>query len=398
MTDLTTQLRFACGVSDAAETDTALRQVTAQIEARLSGQVDLLVVFASSHHTHAFEHIATDLTRTFSPRASLGTTAQGVLGADRELCYGPGLSVLAAVLPSAVLTPFRFAHVDWSGLAQRPAELRQAVRADEAPVRAIVLLADPFSTPIMRVTPAFDAALPGVPVVGGMASGATVPGDNRLMINGQLVTQGALGLAIGGDVSAVCTVSQGCRPIGKPYVITRSKRHVVLELGGHKAVDVVSRTISELSSEDGDLVRTHGLLVGRVIDEYKPHFGCGDFLIRKLAGYDQDQGYIAIHDTHVRTGQTIQFHLRDQHTATEDFTMLLEAQKVYGRGAGALLFTCNGRGLNLFDQPNADVNMVRGALGALPLAGFFAAGELGPVADQNFLHSHCASLIVFRPA
>jgi small ligand-binding sensory domain FIST len=398
MTDRSTQLRFACGISDEPQTDMALQQVAQQIESRLTDQVDLLVVFASSHHAHAFGQIDEYLTRAFTPRVRIGATVESALGGHRELQFGPGLSVLAATMPDATLTPVRFDHVDWSTLAKTPEELRRVMLKDQDSVEAVLLLADPFSTPINALLPAFHAALPGVPIVGGMASGARAPGDNRLLFNGQLLNQGALALAIGGQVNVACTVSQGCRPIGESYVITRSKRHIVFELGGHKATKVINNTIAQLSADDRELVSTHGLLVGRVIDEYKSRFGRGDFLIRNLAGFDEEKGYIAVHDPHVRTGQTIQFHLRDQATAAEDFSLLLEAQKLYGSGAGALLFTCTGRGLNLFDEPDTDVKMVRDALGDLPLAGFFAAGEIGPVGGQSFLHGHCASLIVFRPA
>ena len=169
------------------------------------------------------------------------------------------------------------------------------------------------------------------------------------------------------------------------------------KLGGRNAVDVVSQTVRGLSKADRDLVRANGLLIGRVIDEYKSRFGRGDFLIRKLDRCDERRRYIAIHDTAVRPGQTVQFHIRDQHTAAEDASMLLAGQEVYGPAAGALLFSCVGRGLSLFDRPDTDVTMVRDALGGVPLAGFFAAGQMGPVGPHSFLHRHAASLVVFRP-
>ena len=391
------QLRFAAGVSDDPETSVALFDVCSQIESQLDGQVDLLLVFASSHHAGEFETIVDHLGSAFRPRASMGATARGVIGDMRELEDGPGLSVLAATVPGAFFTPLRFAYVDWTAMASRSDELRRAVTSEDAAVRAVLLLADPFSTPAMRMLPAFNAALPDVPIVGGMASGAAAAGDNRLALDGKLVNEGVVGLAIGGDVTVDCTVSQGCRPIGEPHVITRCKRHIVFELGGRDAVDVVRNTVQGLSDADRDLVRANGLLVGRVIDEYKSRFGRGDFLIRKLDRCDERRRYIAIHDTAVRPGQTVQFHIRDQHTAAEDASMLLAGQEVYGPAAGALLFSCVGRGLSLFDRPDTDVTMVRDALGGVPLAGFFAAGQMGPVGPHSFLHRHAASLVVFRP-
>ena len=397
MAQLTIPLRFASGASDDPDTAAALFDVCAQIESHLSGSVDLLLAFASSHHAGAFETITDHLGEAFDPDVSLGTMARGVIGSRREFQDGPGLSVLAATIPDAVLTPFEFSYVDWSAMADKPDQLRRAVGATETPPQTVMLLADPFSTPVMRMLPAFDAALPGVPIIGGTASGAAAAGENRLAINGRLRTQGVVGLAISGDITVDCGVSQGCRPIGEPHVITRSKRHVVLQLGGHRATDVLKQTVKDLNSQERELVRAEGVLVGRVIDEYKSRFGRGDFLIRKLDGHDEDHGYVAVHDTQVRTGQTIQFHIRDKHTAVEDLAMLLEAQKVYGQAAGAVLFSCTGRGLNLFDRPNTDVTMIRKALGDVPLAGFFAAGQIGPVGGCSFLHSHAASLMVFRP-
>ena len=397
MGQLTVPLRFASGASDDPNTAAALFDVCAQLESDLSGSVSLLLVFASSHHAGAFETIADHLNEAFDPYVSLGTTARGVIGRRSEFQDGPGLSVLAATIPDAVLTPFEFSHVDWSVMADSPEKLRKAVGATDAPPRAVMVLADPFSTPMMRMLPAFDAALPGVPIIGGTASGAAAAGENRLAVNGRVHTQGVVGLAIGGGITVDCGVSQGCRPIGKPYVITRSKRHIVLELGGHRATDVLKQTVKDLDSPERELVRVEGVLVGRVIDEYKSRFGRGDFLIRKLDGHDEDHGYVAIHDTQVRTGQTIQFHIRDKRSAIEDLAMLLEAQKVYGQAAGAMLFSCTGRGLNLFDLPNTDVTMVGKALGDVPLAGFFASGQIGPVGGRSFLHGHAASLMVFRP-
>jgi small ligand-binding sensory domain FIST len=260
-----------------------------------------------------------------------------------------------------------------------------------------MLLADPFSTPMVQTLPAIAAAFPGVPLFGGMASGSRAPGGNRLLLDGKISRDGAIGVAFGGGLRIDCTVSQGCRPIGKPMVITKSKRHVVQELAGRRALDVLQEMAGGLSEEDRALVETKGLLVGRVINEYKPRFGRGDFLIRSLVDADQDAGYIVIGDPQTRVGQTIQFHVRDRRTAEEDFQLLLEAQKLHAGPAGALLFSCNGRGSRLFERPDADASMIHDALGDLPLAGFFAAGEIGPIGNENFVHGHTASLAVFRP-
>ena len=140
----------------------------------------------------------------------------------------------------------------------------------------------------------------------------------------------------------------------------------------------------------------NGLLIGRAISEYREKFGRGDFLVRNVVGVDQDTGAIAMAD-YIKTGQTIQFHVRDSASADEDLSLMLQARKI-AIPAGGLLFSCNGRGTRLFDQPGHDIRAVRGAAPSAPVAGFFAAGELGPVGQRNFIHGHTASLALFGPA
>ena len=197
-----------------------------------------------------------------------------------------------------------------------------------------MLLADPFSTPLVKLLPAFDDAFPGIPMVGGLCSGGTKPRQNRLQLDGESMREGAVGVAIHGPVRVQTTVSGACRAIGQPHVITRAKRHVVQELGGRKALAVVRETAAEATEKDRDLLQTSGLLIGRVVNEYKDRFGPGDFVIRGLVGVDADDGYIAIGDPQVRVGQTVQFHVRDKDAARDDFELMLEAQKLHGPGGG----------------------------------------------------------------
>ena len=102
---------------------------------------------------------------------------------------------------------------------------------------------------------------------------------------------------------------------------------------------------------------------------------------------------------YVRVGQTVQFHMRDAATAAEDLRCCSRASAGTPDAAGgALLFSCNGRGTRMFDEPCHDVGAARRAMPpGTPVAGFFAAGELGPVGGRNFIHGHTASFALFRP-
>jgi small ligand-binding sensory domain FIST len=178
-------------------------------------------------------------------------------------------------------------------------------------------------------------------------------------------------------------------------VVTKADRNVILELGGVAALVQLRQLFGELSPEDQQLVQ-HGLHVGQVISEYQDRFGRGDFLVRNVQGIDTDQNAIAIGD-YVRVGQTVQFHVRDAATADEDLSSLLTSAETAQMAAvrGALVFTCNGRGTRLFDEPHHDAQSLARHFD-VPAAGFFAQGEIGPVGGKNFLHGFTASIALFR--
>jgi small ligand-binding sensory domain FIST len=193
------------------------------------------------------------------------------------------------------------------------------------------------------------------------------------------------------SADVVPVVSQGCRPIGSPLVVTRSDRNIIHELGGQPALERLREVIEEL--DPGERVRAaRGLQIGLVLDERQDTFGTGDFLIRNVLGADTSAGAVGVGDL-VEVGQTVQFHLRDAATADLDLRSSLGEIE----GDGALVFTCTGRGQGLFGYPDHDADVVASSLASRATAGFFADGELGPVGGRNLLHSFSTSVLVFGP-
>ena len=239
-------------------------------------------------------------------------------------------------------------------------------------------------------------AFPGMPVLGGMASGGQEPGENRLFLNSEVVHTGAVGVIVHGDVRVRSVVSQGCRPIGSPFVVTAADRNVVQGLGGAPPLRRLQEMLPTLSERDQALVR-RGLHLGLAMNEYQDAFGRGDFLIANVLGADADTGAIAVGNM-VRTGQTVQFHVRDDQTADEDLRHLLQVGpgREQSKAQAALLFSCNGRGTRLFPEPHHDAGVIQELFGPLPLAGFFAQGELGPVGGRNYIHGYTASIALFE--
>jgi len=344
---------------------------------------DLLVCFASPHFVGALDDMVHAMGNLLDPDVLLAVTTGAVVADAREVEDGPGLAVFAARLPDARLTPVAL-HVEetpdgasvvgWPDLDGTP--------------ETLLLVADPFTFPIDSFLRRLNDDRPGLTVVGGCASAATSPGGNRLAVDDRVVVNGAVGVFLEG--AAVRTVvSQGCRPVGQPLVVTRSEGSFIQELAGQPALDRL-RQLAEAARDDDRELLQRGLHLGVVVDEHRVDFGRGDFLVRNVIGADRDTGAIAVGDR-VGVGQTVQFHVRDAAAADEDLRALLAG----AHADGALLFTCNGRGRSLFGTPDHDAGVVAELLGPLPTAGGFCAGEIGPVGGRNFLHSFTASLALF---
>jgi small ligand-binding sensory domain FIST len=382
-------LGFGAAFSTAPDHHRALDDVMPALLEQVGGRPDLVVCFFSMHHAAAADGIALGLAERTGSAAIIGCTAEGVIAAGRELEDGPALVVWGALLPGVSVRPFALDLIELSGgygVAGWP-DLELTDRPD------VVLLADPYSFPADSFMRRLDEDQPRVRVIGGMASGGDAPGEHRLLLGGQALDSGAVGVAISGPVEVHTVVSQGCRPIGSPFTVTRCEGNVVQELGGRPALERLRELIIRSApSEQALLMR--GVQMGRVIDEHKANFERGDFLIRSLTGVDEESGTIAISDR-VELGQTLQFHVRDAAAASEDLELLLAPVRDWNP-RGVLLFSCNGRGRRLFSEPDHDAARVAKATANAPQAGFFAQGELGPVGGHNFLHGFTASLALFR--
>jgi small ligand-binding sensory domain FIST len=195
------------------------------------------------------------------------------------------------------------------------------------PGTALLLLADPFSFPVDAFLAHLDDQLPGITAFGGMASAADQRGGNRLAIDEVVTTEGAVAVLIDADVDIVTVVSQGCRPIGQPYVVTRAEGPVLQELGGRPALDRLREAVEETPQEERRL--TGGLHIGRVVDEHQAEFSRGDFLVRSVLQAAPAEGTVTVGDA-LEIGQTVQFHVRDATCADEDLRALLAGGHLRG--------------------------------------------------------------------
>lgn len=356
-------------------------------------RADLVVLFISPQFEDDVARIVDHAAERADDGVVIGCTAGGVLGGRTEVEDAPAVAAWAASLPETGVRPFRLTF-------QRDGEHGIIDGLDELPSRdqgaVLVMLSDPFSFPADLFLEHLNEHSPGVPVVGGQASGGLEAGRNVLIANGEIVRDGAVGVVLTGGASPSWLVSQGCRPVGETFAVTQAERNVIYRLGGEPALGRLEQVYAAASPRDQLLMR-RGLHVGQAISELKPELARGDFLVRNVMGIDQATGAIAITDM-VEVGGTVQFQVRDAAAAREDLRLLLERERARDARpvVGALLFSCNGRGQALFGEPHHDIGAVRRAFGDVSVAGFFAAGELGPVGGRNFLHGFTASMLLVR--
>ena len=388
-------MEFAESLSTRGKTTEALDEILSELAESRSGETpDLGFLFFSRDHADGMQQAIDRIRDETGVKTLLGCTGESIIGSGREVERETSMCLWTATLPGSTVTSFQLRcdqTQDGFAFPHEPADVIQSAGDDAV----VLLLGEPFTMPVDVYVRRLNEECPGIPVVGGMASGATQPGENRLVRDDALLHLGAVGVVITGGVQVRTVVSQGCRPVGKPLVVTACDRNALQKLGGRPAIACLQELFTTLSPEDRQLFQS-APHIGIVMNEGQESFGPGDFLIRNVIGVDQGKGALFVGD-YLRRGQTIQFHVRDGQAASDDLAALLEVEKDRGSSAaaGGLMFSCNGRGTSLFTGPDHDIRAVHDALGQIPVAGFFAQGELGPVGARNHLHGFTACLALF---
>jgi len=401
-------MKWTSVLSRRNSTEAAVAEVVLEIKSKLGTlQPDLAFLFLSPQHRDLYPRIGPALRKELGAKHLLGCSGGGVIGAGVEAEKSPAISLTAAVMPNVEIQPVRMVDSSLPDLDSGPKAWQDALNVKASTDPQFVLLADPFSIRAEELLAGLDFAFPNSVKVGGLASGGRGPGQNVLYLDDQVFHDGAVALALSGDVKVDALVAQGCRPIGNLYKVTKCHRHLLLELDKRRALDVLGEMVHEASEKDRDIIRNTNLFVGLVMDPFKAEPpGPGDFLIRHLMGMDEKRGVLAI-GSMLREGQHLQFHIFDKEAASEDLGAVLRRYSTEQLNAtrgetlpppprGALLFSCLGRGLHLYGRPNHDTEAFQAQLGDVPLAGFFCNGEIGPVGANTYVHGWTSCFGIFR--
>jgi small ligand-binding sensory domain FIST len=383
-------VRIACGLSTAADPGVGAVEAAAEVAKQLAGHdVDVAVVFASGAHLAAPEDTLEGVHDELEPGVLIGCGAGGVVGGGREIEGGTAVAVWAACFDEGDVSTFHaeVTEVEDGLSVSGVPDLRGAGGA--------ILLPDPYSFPTDAVLAELHDRAPGVPVVGGVSSARTLRGEAALFLGDEVVAGGAIGVRFDGIELLPC-VSQGATPIGPELTITAAEGRIIQELAGRPALVALREVIEGLGDAEREIL-AEGMLLGVVVEHGHPDYVHGDFLVRSVLGGDPEHGTIAV-GAPISVGQVVRVHARDARSADRDLHEALGLRRQAlgsDAAAGALMFTCNGRGRGMFGVADHDAGALTAELGAIPTAGFFAAGEIGPVGGESFLHGFTATVAVF---
>jgi small ligand-binding sensory domain FIST len=394
-------MQWASALSSLPSLYKALDACVSEIQAQLAGRsADLVIAFISPGFSGNFQWIAPFIAERLPSGIFLGCTGGGIIGGGQEVESIPSLALVAASLPGVDLYPFYISPRDIPDLDSRPDRWVQALRIPEGVQPDFILLSD--GQRITDLLQGMDFAFPHRAKIGGLVSGA-----RYLFGQEKIYSEGSVGVGFAGNIVLDTVVAQGCRPIGPSFKITQSERHLLYALEDQPVIEVLREVLSELSDRDRELAR-HSLSVGilsgevgssflKVNDKNETTKETGAFLIRNLMGINSE-GAIAV-GARLRPGQMIQFHIRDGRTSAEDIHLMLSRYHAENgqQARGALLFSCLGRGEQLYGVPDHDLNCIHRYLGAIPVGGFFCNGEIGPIGAETYLHGFTSVVGLFRP-
>ncbi len=394
-------MRWATVVSTEERFDLAMAAAIADLERQLEDAApDLVLAFVSPHHRAVWDAVPRLLSDAFPTAARAGCSAGGVVGGRREVENRSAIALIGAALPDARVEPFRLDADVQPDDDQDLDCARWTERLPATPGSAptVLLLPDPFTCEAERLVEVIDRGLEGATVIGGLASGARQAGTNMVFSSDDAWGNGAVGVVVEGGHRLDTIVAQGCRPVGHPMFITASERHLITELDGRPPLQILHELFDSLDDRDQELLR-YSLFLGVVMHPEGIRYGHGDFLIRNLAGIDPATGALRVAAT-VARGQVVQFHLRDRVTSAQDLRGHLQSYQAHAPTpvGGGLMFSCLGRGLNLYGEPDHDSRVIYETLGEFPLGGFFCNGEIGPVQGRTFVHGYTSALALFSPA
>jgi len=349
-----------------------------------SGENGIGFVYVTDHLGGNLSEIVDHLRLTTGLKHWVGTTGIGIVGHDAsdggaatEYFDAPAMTAMVADFPADSFRLFEQQEIGTSAFA------RQHGRWIESHGAQLGLIhGDPRSHRLQAMLESL-ADTSGLYLVGGLASSR-----GAYALAAEEVAEGGLsGVMFAGEIAVATGLSQGCSPIGPVHTITKCDNNIVMMIDDRPALDVFKEEIGEVLARN--LNRAAGYIFAALPVKASD---TGDYLVRNLVGVDPNKGWIAIGDL-ISNGDPIMFTRRDKPSAEIDLDRMLSKlkQRIDRPIRGGIYVSCVSRGINLFGSEAAETRRITTQLGAFPLVGFFANGEI----SHNRLYAHTGVLTLF---
>lgn len=350
-----------------AAVDTCLRQIGD------AGKANFGFIYLTDGLAGQLGNILRELKTRTRIQHWIGSVGQAILCTNSEYYDEPALVIMLADFPDDSFRVFNLAEDTQSPLSP----------GDSSSLHFAVVHGDPRNG---RLTELIDQ-LPGQLGNGYLVGGLTSSNNHYYQIADEIVEGTLSGVVFNDQVQVATGVSQGCSPIGPVHTLTECDHHMAISIDQRPALKVFKEDIGEVLARDID--RAAGYIFAGF-----PVVGSdtGDYLVRNVVGIDPENNLLAIGD-HMTRGVPIMFCRRDSNSATEDLQRMLSNLKsrLGGTPRGGIYISCMGRGQYLFGEPGQEMKMISETLGDIPLAGFYANGE---IAGQN-LYGYTGVLTIF---
>ena len=302
---------------------------------------------------HDAAHILEELKNRTGIENWIGSVGLGVLATGAEYQQEPALVAMVADIEGFSV---------FSGRAPLKGGHFAIVHADPSAPDVAGLVADMSA----KVTSGF--------VVGGLSSSRS----RTVQIANAVLSGGLSGAALEPQTAVATRLTQGCVPFPGRFRVTACEQNIIATLDGKPALDVMRTVIN----------KEKNILVGLPV----PGSDTGDYTARNLVGIDPEHKLIAIGDV-VEAGDEILFCKRDQDAARQDLRRITgELKTSVPQPRGALYFSCLARGEHMFGERGAELQVIRRALGEVPLVGFFCNGEI----SRDRLYGYTGVLTLFH--
>ncbi len=381
-------MQFHSAIATGADLEAACRSTAIAVRSGLGpGPVDFAIVFAQPRYGAVIERLPVLMHDLLGARTLVGCSGGAITDRRRTVDNRHALVVLAGRLPGVRIDAVAVSNADLPSADAPPSAWRDLLPPTASPRAGFLVLGEPFHFDTQALLAGLDFGFPGLPKVGGIASGSRHPDGHALFVDRSTFHHGAVIVSLAGDVQLDTIVAPGGRPFGRVGRVTKADHNRLLMVDNVPAGQFVADQLAALGESDRSIAEQSPLFLGIACDPFAERPAADEFLVRHVVGVDQE-GHLVIADP-VTVGRSVQLHMRDSGTSSRELRRRLQRADL-GRCAAALMFRCLGR-------QSADRETFAAIGGQVPLAGFHCNGEIAPLGASTFLHGHAAVLALLRP-